>query len=111
MTGIAVGFAVEAIGSTGISILPVCYLFCGYVCGYFTKAIYPKGILPFLTVLAAAVPVRAVITLLYVSVQYSSIRILELMIHTILPEMIMTFVFGVVMFYPVKGICKWMNRS
>lgn len=110
VTGIALGFAVDAIGSVGISILPILYLFCGYVCGYFTKAIYPKGFLPFLTVLSAAIPAHAVITLIYICIQYSTIHLPRLLMQMILPEALVTFLAALLMFYPIKWISKFLNR-
>lgn len=110
VTGIAVGFAVEAVGSVGISLLPIFYLFCGYVCGYFTKVIAQKGFVPFLTVLAAAIPVRAVITLIYVCIQYSAIHLPKLLIYMILPEAAVTLAFALLMFYPMKWICQFLRK-
>ena len=110
ITGIAAGFAVEALGSTGISILPVIYLFCGYVCGHFTRAILPKRFTAYLTVLAAAIPVRMAITFVYVCINYSTIHLLDILSHMILPEAAVTFLFALILYYPVKLICKFMNQ-
>lgn len=110
VTGIAVGFAVDALGSVGITLLPVFYLFCGYVCGYFTRAVQPKRFTPFLTVLAAAIPVRTVITFIYICINYSTIHILDLTVHILLPEAAGTFLAALALYYPVKGICRFMNR-
>lgn len=110
VTGIAAGFAVDALGSVGITLLPVLYLFCGYVCGYFTRAIHPKRFTAFLTVMAAAIPVRTVITLIYVCINYSTIHILELIAHTLLPEAAGTFLAALALYYPIKAVCKFMNR-
>lgn len=110
VTGIAAGFTVEALGSTGISILPVCYLFCGYVCGYFTRAIIPRRFTAFLAVLGAAIPVRAAISLVYMCLTYSNIKLLSVLLHTILPEAFGTALFACLLYYPMSRICGWMNR-
>ena len=110
VTGIAAGFAVEALGSTGISILPVCYLLCGYVCGYFTRAVIPRRFTAFLAVLGAAVPVRAAITLIYMCLTYSEIRLPQILVRNILPEMLVTAIFTCILYAPVKRICAWMNK-
>ena len=110
VTGIAAGFAVDALGSVGISLLPVLYLFCGYVCGHFTRAVQPKRFVPYLTVLAAAIPVRTVITLIYICINYSTIHILELMVQNLLPEAAGTLLAALFLYYPVKMVCKFMNR-
>lgn len=110
VTGIAAGFAVEAIGSVGISLLPVFYLFCGYVCGYFTRAMVPRRFGAFAAVLGAAVPVRGAITLVYICLTYDKVRLIQILIHTVLPEMLVTAAFACVLYAPVKGLCNWMNR-
>ena len=110
VTGIAAGFAVEALGSTGISLLPVFYLFCGYVCGYFTRAIVPRRFGAFAAVLGAAVPVRGAITLVYICLTYNKVRLPQILLHNILPEMLVTALFACALYAPVKKICEWMNR-
>ena len=111
VTGIAVGFLIEALGSVGISILPVLYLFCGYVCGYFTRAIYPKGFISFLVVLACGLPVRGAITLIYVCLTYSNIDLLQILLKTVLPDMAATALFGLILYYPIKRLCLWMGKA
>ena len=110
VTGIAAGFAVDALGSVGISLLPILYLLCGYVFGHYTGAIQPKRFTAFLTVLGAAIPVRTVITFIYICINYSTIHILELTVRTLLPEAAGTLLAALVLYYPVKMICKFMNR-
>lgn len=110
ITGIAAGFAVDALGSVGISLLPVLYLFCGYVCGHFTRAIHPKRFLVYLTLLGAAIPTRMAITFINICINYSTIHLLELMVHTLLPEAAATLMGALALYYPVKKICYFMNR-
>ena len=110
VTGIAVGFAIEALSSTGVAILPVCYLFCGYVCGYFTRAILPKRFTAFLAVLGAAVPARAIITLVYMCLTYSEINLPQILLRTLLPEMLTTALFSLPLYFPVKKLCEWIGK-
>ena len=110
ITGIAAGFAVEALGSVGISLLPVFYLFCGYVCGYFTRAIVPRRFSAFAAVLGVALPVRAAITLVYMSLTYSHVNLPQLLVRNILPEMLATALFAAAIYWPIKKICAWMEK-
>ncbi len=110
VTGIAAGFVLDAIGSLGISILPVCYLICGYVCGYFTRAILPRRFTAFLVVMGAAVPVRVVITLVTMAMTYREIHLLEILIYVLLPEMLTTFLAAVLLYFPMKKLCEWLNK-
>ncbi len=111
VTGIAVGFLIEALGSVGISILPVLYLFCGYVCGYFTRAVYPKRFTAFLAVLGCGIVVRGVITLIYVCLTYSNINLVSILLKTILPDLLATALFGFILYHPVKALCGWMGKA
>lgn len=110
ITGIAAGFAVEALGSVGISLLPVLYLFCGYVCGHFTRAIYPKRILSYLTVTAVAVPARMAITFVYICINYSTIHIPELLLRILLPEAAVNVIFALILYFPIKWMCGFMGK-
>ncbi len=110
ITGIAAGFALDALGSVGLSLLPVLYLFCGYLFGYFTRAIYPKRYLSYLIVLAAAIPVKMAITFVYICINYNTIHLLEIMGRVLLPEAAATALFATVLYFPVRKICVFMNR-
>ena len=110
ITGIAAGFAVDALGSVGISLLPILYLFCGYLFGHFTRAIYPKRYTSYLVVLAAAIPVKMVITFVYICINYHTIHLLEIMGRVLLPEAAVTVLIGAALYFPVRKICVFMNR-
>lgn len=110
VTGIAAGFAVEALGSVGISLLPVFYLFCGYVCGYFTRAILPRRFSAFAAVLGVAVPVRAAITLIQMCLTYSSVNLPRILLYSLLPEMLATALFACALYWPVRKLCAWMEK-
>ena len=110
ITGITAGFALDALGSVGLSLLPVLYLFCGYLFGYFTRAIYPKRYLSYLIVLAAAIPVKLAITFVYICINYNTIHLLEIMGRVLLPEAAATALFATVLYFPVRKICVFMNR-
>ncbi len=110
ITGIVTGFAVDALGSLGISLLPIFYLFCGYLFGYFTRAIYPKRYSSYLVVLAAAIPVRMVITFVCICINYQTIHLIEILGGILLPEAAATVIFATVLYFPVRKICIFMNR-
>lgn len=111
VTGIAAGFAVEALCSQGISLLPVVYLFCGYLCGYFTRAITQKQLVPFFTVAAVALPVRLAVTLVYICLTYDQIHLLNILLKTLLPQFFATAVFVPILFFPVRWVCGWMKKA
>ena len=82
--GIAGGFLIEALGGTGISILPVVYLFLGYVIGFFAKR-QPKGISSYALISAATLPVHAIVTVFYTLVTYRKLTGYTFT-HILLPE-------------------------
>lgn len=109
VTGIAGGFLIEAMGSQGIALLPVVYLICGYVCGYFTRAILPRRFTAFLFVLGAALPVRALTTVIYASVLWQSLNLPSLLLRTVLPELFTTAVCACAVYAPIKAVCNRPN--
>ena len=110
ITGICCGFALDALGTLGISILPLCYLICGYVCGYYTRAIVPKRFTAFLTVLGAAIPAGALITVILVCLQYGQVHLPYIFMRIVLPEAVTTALAAMALFYPVRWVCNYMNR-
>jgi len=106
-----VGFAVEALCSQGIALLPIVYLFCGYLCGYFTRAIAQKRLVPFLSVAAVALPIRLAVTLIYVCLTYDQIYLLEILFKILLPQFFATAVFLPILFFPIRWICRWMEKA
>ena len=110
ITGIVAGFAVDALGSVGISLLPIFYMFCGYLFGHFTRAIYPKRYVSYLVVLAAAIPVRMVITFVCICINYNTLHLLEILGRVLLPEATATAILAAGLYFPVRKICMFMNR-
>ncbi len=110
ITGIAAGFLLDALGTTGISLTPVFYLLCGYVCGHFTRAIRPKRFTAYLAVLGCGIPLNAAMTLIRICLTYREIRLLDILLHILLPEAAVTLLFGLLLHYPVKWLCQWMSR-
>ena len=110
ITGIAAGFLIDAIGSTGIVILPLCYLFLGYVAGHYARVSYPKRYPVYLCYLFLTVIYRMMITLTYVGLTYESFSLLEVTAKILLPEAADTAVGGCILYFPIKLLCGWLMR-
>lgn len=111
ITGIGAGFLIEAMGSVGISFLPVAYLILGYVIGNYASALGQRRWGSYLLYLAASMIARGVITLIYVLLQSREIDFLSLLLRVILPEMLMTFLFGAILYAPIRLLVLLLERK
>lgn len=111
ITGIGAGFLIEAMGSVGISLLPIFYLFLGYVAGHYSRAIHPKRYTIYLFYLLFAVIFRMMITLTYVALTYESFHLPEVTKLILLPEAADTAVGGCILYFPIKLLCGWLMRK
>lgn len=111
VTGIAAGFVIEAIGGLGISVLPVVYMFYGYIGGAYARTIYPKRFFPYLFYLLCGVAVRAATTLLYACMTWETVHVPNIFIYSVLPEMGGTAIVGVILYFPMKLICYLVDRK
>ena len=109
ITGIAAGFLIDAIGSTGIVILPLCYLFLGYVVGHYAKILGHGSYLSYLVYLAVTLLYRSVITILLACMSYSSVNLIKILIYSVLPELLVTAIAGCTLYFPLRvlnSLCK-----
>lgn len=111
ITGIGAGFLIEAMGSVGISLLPLFYLFLGYVAGHYARVIYPKRYLSYLVYLSSAVVLRIAITLTYICMTYQSFHLLDVVLRVLLPEAADTAIAGCIVYFPIKWICGRLIRK
>lgn len=111
ITGIAAGFIIEAIGSQGISLLPVVYMIGAYVAGHYARTVKPKRYTVYLFFLACALFVRAGVTVIYASFTYETVHLLKILLYSVLPEMGGTAIAGLILFFPVGLICRLLERK
>ena len=111
ITGIGAGFFIEAMGSVGISLLPLFYLFVGYLAGHYARVINPKRYTVYLFYLMFVILLRMVITLTYVGLTYEFFHLLKILKNILLPEAADTAIAGCIVYFPVKLICGWLMRK
>lgn len=104
ISGIAAGFFIAALGSVGVTVAPVFYMLCGYVCGFFARAVYPKSFVTFLPFLAASLPAKAVETVLSACLRQPEPRLGSLLVWAVLPEAAGTFLCGMALFFPIRAV-------
>lgn len=111
MTGIAAGFVIEALGSRGISILPVVFMIGGYLVGYYAHLLNAKRYSTYLFYLAGALALRAALTVVYACINYQSVNLINILLHSVLPELGVTAVAGLILYFPIGGICRLLERK
>ena len=82
----------------------------GQLLNAFLCKIYPKRYVSYLVVLAAAIPVRMVITFVCVCINYNTIHLLEILGRVLLPEAAATAILAAGLYFPLRKICMFMNR-
>ncbi len=110
IVGICAGFLTDALSSVGISILPLVYLLLGYLVGYYAKVLNMKGYLSYLIFLGISLVVRFLTTLILTVLSVSGFHFPTFLITLALPEMLGTALFGLVIYFPIWGICAWLKR-
>lgn len=110
ITGIGAGFFIEAMGSVGISLLPLFYFFLGYLVGHYARLTHPKRYTVYLFYLFLTVILRMLITLTYIGLTYESFNLLEVIGKILLPEAADTAVAGCILYFPIKALCSWLMR-
>lgn len=110
VSGIGAGFLIDSLGSTGVTVLPLAYLLAGYFTGHFARRIPTRGFLHYLIFLAVAVLYRALITLIYAWFSYESLPA-PFWTGTLLPEMPATALAGLVLYFPMRLLCGWLEKK
>ena len=110
VSGIGAGFLIDTLGTAGISVLPLCYLFEGYLAGYYARRVPTRGFLHYLIFLAVTLVYRAAITLICAWIGYDSLS-LSLLTKAVLPEMLGTALAGMVLYVPMRLLCGWLEKK
>lgn len=99
--GIGAGFVIDSIGSTGISFSPLFYMLCGAFCALLAKKMLPS-FLSWVVELAIFSAAKGIYTLAGVYYSWSGAPIATVLLRTVLPEMICTFIVCLPIFFVVK---------
>jgi cell shape-determining protein MreD len=111
VSGIGAGFLIEAIGSHGFTILPLCYFLIGYLIGHYARGGSRRGFLSYLPYLAAVLFLRMAITCFYACINYQTINLFQILMQAILPELLVTAIAGVVIYFPMLLFCGWLEKK
>ncbi len=105
------GIVIEAMGSTGISLLPLIYFITAYFLGsaarYNHKKIFPS----YLVFAVFGTIVRIVTTLAYTALVATRFNLLDVLKKSALPEALATLICAVVAYYPIGWICRKIRKN
>ena len=85
-SGIFAGFFIEAIGSVGLSVLPVFYMLCAVVCALLCRRTFSRGPITFALFSLCAYALRSLVTLIYISFVWGDYSILDAVTRVLVPE-------------------------
>ena len=105
LVGLFGGILLEALGSFGVTLLPLLYFLLGFFAGFYGRVrgeTFPGYLLYF----GISLAYRAIITIIYANMTYQSVNFLQLLWHTILPEALATAVVGLLLFLPLRALCR-----
>lgn len=102
--GLIAGLAVEALGSTGISVLPLFYMLMGYVCGRVGAGTRENAqISAFVITVPFICVARTVFSLLSHILHYlGTVDLMTLLLYTLLPELIYDLIVCIPVYLIVK---------
>ncbi len=111
ITGIAAGFLIEALGAQGITLLPPVYMIGGYVVGHYAKRSTINRYVLYFFYLIGACALRASLTVIYACLTYDTVDLPQILLRAVLPEMAGTAIAGLLLFFPIRGICALLERK
>ncbi|MBR7185656.1 MAG: hypothetical protein IKD37_08640 [Clostridia bacterium] len=110
LAGIAAGIFAGALGGTGINLLPVAYMLCGYVCGIWSTMSLSSNFPSWCVYMLTTGLARAAVTLVTIALSYPDYTLLDVAAHILLPEYAATLLFSVLIYFPVRRIAQSVNR-
>ena len=110
VAGIAAGFLIESVGSSGIMLLPLFYMLYGYVVGHYARGIVGKQFSSYAVYLALTLLFRAALTVTYGCLLYRDLQLMQLLIGTVLPEALLTAAVGCILYLPMRGLCARLGK-
>ncbi len=102
--GLVGGILVWALGSGGVSLSPMLYAICGYICGALPKVILRRNFLSYLVYTAMMGAIHLLFTFVYFIMLSSSYEIWGAFGRLIIPEFISCVIFMIVAYGAVKLI-------
>lgn len=106
IAGIAAGWALDATSGAQLCIMPLVGFLVGYFSGYVADKYLPRSVLPWGVCLGGVGAVNMICTIVSASISGLKFRPLVLIWHTLLPELMLTLLFGIPAGLITLGIIK-----
>lgn len=106
IAGIAAGWALDATSGVQLCIMPLVGFLVGYFSGYVADKYLPRSVLPWGVCLGGVGAVNMICTIVSASISGLKFRPLVLVWHTLLPELMLTLLFGIPAGLITLGIIK-----
>ena len=105
------GIVIEAMGSTGISLLPLIYFLTAYFLGSAARYNHKKNFPSFLVFAVFGTIVRMVSTVAYTALVATRFNLLDVFKKSVFPEAVATLICAVVAYYPIGWICRKIRKK
>jgi len=103
-SGLAAAFLIECLGSAGVTLLPLLYVPCGFIAGVLgTYYVRDSFVIRLIFTFGSGI-LRAVVTIIYICINFSSPSVSLMFTDRVIPEFISTFVFAL-----LPHIAAWLS--
>lgn len=111
LTGVWAGVVCDALGGSGLMISPLFYMLIGYIGGLAVKTLFGKNLPSWVVVCFFACMTRSALTLICMAAQNALFNFITAFSKVILPEFAATYIFAILLYYPVRLLCRPFRRS
>lgn len=106
VSGIVAGVLAEALGGTGIMLMPVFYMLVGYIFGVVTRFFLNRNFASWIVYMLLASGARGVWSLLHLAATEARFDLPTVFSRIIIPEFFMTLIFSI----PIYFLCRLCAR-
>ena len=111
IAGIATGFYIDAVGSLGLSLLPLFYFIAGFVVGICAEFLFRRGFESWSMAVFGGYFLRSFITLICLSVSYSHYSFWEVFATLMIPEFTASVLFSYPLFVIFRLAAKRFHKN
>lgn len=111
VSGIVIGFVIDAVGSYGLSLSPFFYMIFGYITGLCSDYLFKRGWLSFSMSSAVAYFFRGFLTLINISAAWKQYSTGYVFLHILAPEVLFSFLFSFPVFFFFSLVAHRFHKS
>lgn len=111
VAGIGAGFLIDALGSVGLSVLPVFYMLCGAAAGLLCIRTFSRGPFSFIIFALVGYLARTFVTLMNMSFFWESFSLPSAIGDVLAPEYLSSVIFALLGFIAIRMPAKLFHRT